>query len=98
MHQFELDYHAKTWSKPYQVVVQSVRTSTELLYQHEFVITNLNTVRSAELFTTYHQLGVVENSIKEAKLVFLWIKLITIASWLIRSACCLVRSQYCLSF
>jgi len=70
IHQFELDYRVKTWPKPYRVVVQSVRPSSELLYQHEFVITNLNMVRPADLVTTYHQRGVVENSIKEAKLGF----------------------------
>ena len=68
--QVELDYQVDTWSKPYRVVAQSVRPSNELLYRHEFVITNLNTVRPTDLFTTYHQRGVIENSIKEAKLGF----------------------------
>ncbi|AVE84246.1 hypothetical protein EL800_03965 [Lactiplantibacillus plantarum] len=79
-HQFEFDYQVTTWSKSYRSVSQNVCPSNELLYHHELVVTNLNTVGPADLFTTYHQRGVVENNIKEVKLVFLWTKLIAIVS------------------
>ena len=64
---FELNYRPNTWQKQYRVVLKASREAGELLFRYEFLVTNLFTTSIQSLYRIYHQRGVVENSIKEAK-------------------------------
>lgn len=64
---FELKYQPDTWAKPYRVVLKAVRQAGELLFDHEFLVTNLYSTSITDVFKMYHNRGVVENSIKELK-------------------------------
>lgn len=64
---YELTYQPNTWQQSYRVVVKATRAAGELLFHYEFLVTNLSEPLIEDLYRTYHQRGVVENSIKEAK-------------------------------
>ena len=64
----EIDYQAKSWSKPRKVIIQSVRPAGELLFTHSFFVTSLGDVFSPkDIVRTYQKRGTMENYIKEAK-------------------------------
>ena len=61
-------YQAKSWSKERRVCIKSTREADELLFRHEYIITNYSNNVSAEtVFRTYSKRGTMENIIKEAK-------------------------------
>ena len=61
-------YQAKSWSKERRVCIKSTREADELLFRHEYIITNYsNNVSTETVFRTYSKRGTMENFIKEAK-------------------------------
>lgn len=61
-------YQAKSWSKERRVCIKSTREADELLFRHEYIVTNYSNNVSAEtVFRTYCKRGTMENFIKEAK-------------------------------
>jgi len=61
-------YQAQSWSKPRRVCIRSTRPGGELLFQHEFIVTNLSgNVSPQQIFDLYAKRGTMENYIKEAK-------------------------------
>lgn len=61
-------YQAKSWSKERRVCIKSTREADELLFRHEYIITNYSNNVSAEtVFWMYSKRGTMENFIKEAK-------------------------------
>ncbi len=68
VHYFSVQYQAKSWSHERRVCIQSVREADELLFQHTFIVTNLDKSVSPEtVFELYNKRGTMENYIKEAK-------------------------------
>lgn len=64
----EIEYQAKSWSKPRKVIVQSVRPAGELFFTHSFFVTNLDDAFTPEsIVHSYQKRGTMENYIKEAK-------------------------------
>ena len=65
---FSVQYQEKSWSQARRVCIQSVREADELLFQHTFIVTNLDKSVSPEtVFELYNKRGTMENYIKEAK-------------------------------
>lgn len=63
-----MQYQAKFWSHARRVCIQSVREADELLFQHTFIVTNLDESISPEtIFELYNKRRTMENYIKEAK-------------------------------
>ena len=61
-------YKAKSWSKGRRICIKSTRQANELLFRHEYIVTNYSDNVSAEtVFRTYCKRGTMENFIKEAK-------------------------------
>ena len=61
-------YQAKSWSQKRRVCIKSTREADELLFRHEYIITNYSENTSAEtVFQIYCKRGTMENFIKEAK-------------------------------
>ena len=61
-------YQAKSWSKERRFCIKSTREADELLFRHEYIITNYSNNVSAEtVFRTYSKRDTMENFIKEAK-------------------------------
>lgn len=52
---------------PRQVYVKSTRVAGELIFSHEFIVTNLTNLTAEAAFELYHKRGQMENYIKEAK-------------------------------
>lgn len=72
---FELDnYQPSTWKKPYRVIIKSTRPAGELLFKHEFIVTNLKEASPEMAFKLYQKRGTMENFIKEIKLGFFFDK------------------------
>ena len=68
-------YQAKSWSKERRVCIKSTREADELLFRHEYIITNYSNNVSAEtVYRTYCKRGTMENFIKEAKNGFYFVK------------------------
>src|SRR5690625_5236024 len=64
----EIEYQAKSWSKPRKVIVQSVRPAGELFFTHSFFVTNLvDAFHPEAIVRSYQKRGTMENYIKEAK-------------------------------
>ncbi|TCP29037.1 DDE family transposase [Scopulibacillus darangshiensis] len=64
----EIEYQAKSWTKPRKVIVQSVRPAGELFFTHSFFVTNLIDAFSPKVIVrSYQKRGTMENFIKEAK-------------------------------
>ncbi|TCP16385.1 DDE family transposase [Scopulibacillus darangshiensis] len=64
----EIEYQAKSWTKPRKVIVQSVRPAGELFFTHSFFVTNLMDAFSPKaIVRAYQKRGTMENYIKEAK-------------------------------
>ena len=65
---YSATYQASSWSKARRVCIKSTREAGELLFHHEYLITNFSENYSAKLmFKLYHKRGTMENYIKEAK-------------------------------
>lgn len=68
VHHYSVSYKAQAWSKARRVCIRSTREGGELLFRHEFIVTNLaEDVPSETVFKTYAKRGTMENFIKEAK-------------------------------
>ncbi|MCA9765306.1 MAG: IS1380 family transposase [Carnobacterium sp.] len=68
VHYYSTTYKAKSWSKKRRVCIKSTREANELLFKHEYLITNCTeNLSSKALFKIYHNRGRMENFIKEAK-------------------------------
>lgn len=68
IHYHSTVYQAKSWTTPRRVCIRSTREGGELLFRHEFIITNLSEdISSQTVFRTYAKRGTMENFIKEAK-------------------------------
>lgn len=66
-HYYSATYQATSWPKPRQVYVKSTRVAGELIFSHEFIVTNLTNLTAEAAFELYHKRGQMENYIKEAK-------------------------------
>lgn len=68
VHYYSTTYQAKNWSKARRVCIKSTREAGELVFRHEYLVTNLSESLSAKtMFKLYHKRGTMENYIKEAK-------------------------------
>ena len=55
---FSNQYQAASWNHPRRVCIQSVREADELLFQHTFIVTNLDEdVTAEEIFELYNKRG-----------------------------------------
>ncbi|TLQ08988.1 IS1380 family transposase [Marinilactibacillus psychrotolerans] len=71
IHYFSTTYQAQSWSQSRRVCIRSTREAGELLFQHEFIVTNLSESVSPDvIFSFYAKRGTMENFIKEAKAGF----------------------------
>ena len=61
------DYQPDTWKHAYPVIIKSTRPAGELLFKHEFIVTNLELAFASDVFELYHQRGAMEDLIKEVK-------------------------------
>ena len=61
------EYQPNTWNRPYRVVIKATRPAGELLFKHEFLVTNLEELSEKQIFPMYQKRGTMENFIKEAK-------------------------------
>ncbi len=58
VHYFSVQYQAKSWSHARRVCIQSVREADELLFQHTFIVINLDESISPEtIFNLYNKHG-----------------------------------------
>ncbi|NTM35841.1 IS1380 family transposase, partial [Enterococcus faecium] len=65
---FSTTYQAQSWSQSRHVCIRSTREAGELLFRHEFIVTNLSeNVSPDTIFSLYAKRGTMENFIKEAK-------------------------------
>lgn len=68
VHYHSVLYQAQSWDFPRRVCIRSTREGGELLFRHEFIVTNLSeNVSPKTVFQTYAKRGTMENFIKEAK-------------------------------
>ncbi|MEG0498204.1 MAG: IS1380 family transposase, partial [Carnobacterium sp.] len=68
VHYYSTSYRAKNWSQERRVCIKSTREAGELIFRHEYVITNCSENLSAKnIFYTYQNRGTMENFIKETK-------------------------------
>lgn len=68
IHYYNATYQAQSWGKSRRICLKSTREASELLFRHEFIITNFSKDVSPEMvFRTYAKKGTMENDIKEAK-------------------------------
>ncbi|EPN9378939.1 IS1380 family transposase [Enterococcus lactis] len=68
VHYYSTTYQAKSWKKARRICIKSTREANELLFRHEYLITNCSEDLSAQtMFRLYHNRGTMENFIKEAK-------------------------------
>lgn len=70
VHYYRASYQARSWPKPRQIYIKSTRPAGELLFQHEYLVSNLTSFVAEDAFHAYHQRGQMENYIKEAKAGF----------------------------
>ncbi|SFV41388.1 IS1380 family transposase [Ligilactobacillus acidipiscis] len=61
------DYCPQSWSRPYRVIIKSTRPAGNFLFDHEFIVTNLEELSGPQVFALYHQRGSMEDLIKEVK-------------------------------
>ncbi|MGF2054720.1 transposase [Vagococcus fluvialis] len=74
MQWFSVEYQASSWARAYRVVIKSTRSAGEILFRHEFLITNLKELSSKQIFPMYQNRGAMENLIKEIKSGFFFDK------------------------
>lgn len=68
VHYYSAAYQAKSWPKERRICIKSTREAGELLFRHEYVVTNFSENHSAQtMFNLYQKRGTMENFIKEAK-------------------------------
>lgn len=61
------DYCPQSWPRPYRVIIRSTRPAGNLLFDHEFIVTNLEELSGPQVFALYQQRGSMEDLIKEVK-------------------------------
>lgn len=69
-HYYATTYQAKSWPVPRQIYIKSTRPAGELLFEHEYLVTNFTSLSAEAAFTLYRQRGEMENYIKEIKAGF----------------------------
>ena len=68
VHYYSAAYQAGKWPKERRVCIKSTREANELVFRHEYLVTNFSENHSAQtMFHLYHKRGTMENFIKEAK-------------------------------
>ena len=68
VHYYSTTYQAKSWTKSRRVCIKSTREAGELVFHHEYLVTNLSeNLSDRTMFKLYHKRGTMENYIKEAK-------------------------------
>lgn len=67
IHYYSAKYQAGSWNQPRQIYIKSTREAGELLFNHEYVLTNLTKLTPETTFELYQHRGQMENDIKEAK-------------------------------
>ncbi|KRN43640.1 transposase DDE domain protein [Pediococcus damnosus] len=67
IHYYSAKYQAGSWNQPRQIYIKSTREVGELLFNHEYVLTNLTKLTPETAFELYQHRGQMENDIKEAK-------------------------------
>ena len=68
VHYYNATYQAKAWKKFRRICIKSTREAGELLFRHEFIITNFSKDVSPEMiFQTYSKRGTMENYKKKKK-------------------------------
>ncbi|SER99689.1 Transposase DDE domain group 1, partial [Pediococcus ethanolidurans] len=67
IHYYSAKYQAGSWDQPRQIYIKSTREAGELLFNHEYVLTNLTKLTPETAFELYQHRGQMENDIKEAK-------------------------------
>lgn len=83
---FSTTYQAQSWSQSRRVCIRSTREAGELLFRHEFIVTNLSeNVSPDTIFSIYAKRGTMENFIKEAKAGFYFDKTDSPRFWRIMS-------------
>lgn len=73
-HYYSEIYQSASWPKPRQIYIKSTRVAGELIFSHEFIVTNLTNLTAETAFELYHKRGQMENYIKEAKTGFFFDK------------------------
>ena len=61
------DYRPQSWPRTYCVFIKLTRPAGNLLFDHEFVVTNLEKLSGPQVFVLYQQRGSMDDLIKEAK-------------------------------
>lgn len=67
IHYYSAKYQAGSWDQPRQIYIKSTREAGELLFNHEYVLTNLTKLTPETAFELYQHRDQMENDIKEAK-------------------------------
>lgn len=68
VHYYSTAYQAGKWSKERRICIKSTREPDELVFRHEYLVTNFSHNHSPQvIFSIYHKRGTMENYIKEAK-------------------------------
>lgn len=75
IHYYTKWYQAQAWAHPRRIYIKSTRPAGELLFQHEYLVTNCQQLTAKVAFTLYHRRGQMENFIKEAKTGFYFDKM-----------------------
>ncbi|MEK1299951.1 IS1380 family transposase [Limosilactobacillus fermentum] len=73
-HYYSEIYQSASWPKPRQIYIKSTRVAGELIFSHEFIVTNLTNLTAETAFELYHKRSQMENYIKEAKTGFFFDK------------------------
>ena len=53
------NYQPDTWERAYTVIIKSTRPAGELLFKHEFIVTNLELAFTSDIFELYYQRGAI---------------------------------------
>ncbi len=69
-HYYATTYQAGSWAAPRQIYIRSTRPAGELLFEHDYLVTNFTNLDAENAFKLYRQRGTMENYIKEAKAGF----------------------------
>ncbi|WP_263640515.1 transposase [Loigolactobacillus coryniformis] len=63
-HYYATTYQANSWPVPRRIDIKSTRPAGELLFEHEYLVTNFTHLGAEAAFTLYRQRGEMENDIK----------------------------------
>ncbi|WP_162816888.1 transposase [Limosilactobacillus fermentum] len=64
-HYYSEIYQSASWPKPRQIYIKSTRVAGELIFSHEFIVTNLTNLTAETAFELYHKRSQMENYIKD---------------------------------